>query len=97
MMLGVEVLRAMSDELQKIAAAPMASIGSVPKPGAGIGISAPRQPKMVSPSTSKSNLFSSSMKGTAPKTNYSSVGTKPPTPNVSLTSAQQATQPPVVR
>lgn len=91
------MLRAMSDELQKIAAAPMASVGSVPKPGAGIGISAPRQPSLVSPSTARAKLFSSSMKGTAPKANYTSVGTKPPTPNVSLTAGQQAIQPPVVR
>jgi hypothetical protein len=39
-------------------------------------------------------LFSTN---TAPKTNYSSVGNKPPTPNVSLTSEQKAFQPPAVR
>jgi hypothetical protein len=94
-MIPAEMIRAMFEELQKIAGLPLPSIQSVPNPGAQINRLAPRQPSPVSPSTAKSKLVSTAR--TAPKTNYTSVGNKPPTPNVSLTVGQQNLPPPVVR
>ena len=95
-------MRAMVDELTKISAANMASvnaptvpaINAPPAPGGLTGQmkSTPQSPVPPSKIISK-GLRSTNLQ----KTDYSSVGTTPPMPNVTLTSAQKALPPPVVR
>lgn len=95
-------MKAMVDELMKIGTVNMASvktptvpaINAPPAPGGLTGQlkSTPQAPVPSSKIVSK-GLRSTNLQ----KTNYSSVGTTPPTPNVALTSAQKALSPPVVR
>ena len=93
---GVEVVKmqAMADEIVKIAAVSTPAITAPPSPGGLTGQLNPTPPAPVTPQ----KVISKGLRTTnLQKTNYTSVGTKPPTPNVTLTSAQKALPPPVVR
>jgi len=98
---GSTAMRAMVDELIKISAnmaavnAPtVPAINAPPAPGGMTGQMKATPQSPVPPS----KIISKGLRSTnLQKTDYSSVGTTPPTPNVSLTSAQKALPPPVVR
>lgn len=99
---GATAMRAMADELMKISAANMAAVNtsSVPAIKAPLALgrltgqlkSTPQSPvppsKIISKGPRATNLR---------KTDYSAVNVTPPMPNVTLTSAQKALPPPVVR
>lgn len=82
------------DEMLKISAFSSPSIKAPPAPGglAGRLSSTPATPVAPRQVAAKA-LKSTSLQ----QTNYTSVGTKPPTPNFSLTSGQKSQPPPVVR
>jgi hypothetical protein len=88
------MVRAMVDEVTKIAAVSSPAIKAPPAPGGIKGQlnatpAAPVPlPKIVGKALESTNLQ---------KTNYSSVQTRAQTPNVTLTSEQKALAPPVVR
>lgn len=91
-------MRAMADEMMKIAAnvATMSSpsIKAPPAPGGLTGQLKPQPQTPVPPS----KIINKGLRATnLQKTDYSAVNTTPPTPNVTLTSAQKALPPPVVR
>jgi len=92
--LGVRVVEAFVEELQKIAAVSVPSIKAPPAPGGqGMRLSStpasPVSPKAITAKALKSTNLQ--------KTNYTSVGTKVPQPDVAQASEQKALQPPVVR
>lgn len=93
-MLSAVTLRAMGDELRKIAATSSPAIVSPPSPGGdGRQLSAmPSSPTppgaVVGKALGKTNLQ---------KTNYTRVNTQVTAPNPALTSEQKALTPPAVR
>jgi hypothetical protein len=92
--LDVRTVEAMMDELQKIAAVSVPSIKAPPAPG-GDGTKMSATP--ASPVSPKAITAKALMSTNLQKTNYTSVGTKVPQPDVAQASEQKALQPPVVR
>lgn len=94
--LGVRMVEAMMDELQKIAkfsvSAP--SIKAPPAPG---GDGSALKPTPASPVSPKA-ISAKALKSTnLTKTNYTNVSTEVPAPTIGQTMEQKALQPPVVR
>lgn len=87
-------MEAFFDELEKIAAVSVPAIKAPPTPG-GMGVRMSAQP--ASPVTPKAITAKALMSTNLAKTNYTSVGTKVPKPDIAQASEQKALQPPVVR
>ena len=93
-MLRLATVRAMVDEVTKIAAVASPSIKAPPAPG---GITGQLSATPAAP-VPTNKIIGKALKSTnLQQTNYTTVNTRAQTPNVTLTSEQKALTPPAVR
>lgn len=93
-MIDVHTVKALVDEMTKIAAVSSPSIKAPPSPGGLTGSLKPTPAAPVSPR----KIISKALKSTnLQKTNYTTVNTRVQTPDISLASEQRSLTPPVVR
>jgi len=92
-MIGAVTMTAMADEMLKISAVSAPSVVAPPAPGGLTGALNAKPAAPVSPGTIQAKALKST---NLQKTNYTTVSTKLPTPNFSMTAGQKAMTPPPV-